>query len=68
MHVAELFGWTGTTPYKKDLGNEAVVLSSEEFKDIGFITIKLPSGKLTELDSDIFPDGDFLIIYPDDLG
>jgi len=53
---------------RKDLSNEAVVLSSEEFKDIGYLTIKLPSGKLSELDAEDFPDNDFLIIYPEDLG
>lgn len=53
---------------KEDLGSKAVVLTLQEFNDIGVLTILSPSGHELNLDADDFPDGGVLIMYPEDLG
>jgi hypothetical protein len=67
----DLLNWLnwseGRALTQEDLAGRAVVLSIEEFRDIGILTVILNSGHECELDSDDFPDDDILIIYPSDL-
>ena len=53
---------------RSDLGRQVVILTSEEFKEIGVIEITQPGGGTMLLDPDDFLADDILIIYPQDLG
>ena len=68
----DIYNWLnssdGRALTRGDLGNQAVVLSSEEFRYIGVLTILRPDGKECELDADDYHDNDVLIIYPGNLG
>lgn len=49
-------------------GNQALVLTSDEFEELGLFDVILKDGTQTTLDPDDFPKDDVLIIYPEDLG
>jgi hypothetical protein len=53
---------------KKDLGREALVLTSDEFEQLGILEIVLPSGEICSLDFDDLKAQDGLIIFPEELG
>lgn len=50
--------------------NQALVLSTEEFRQFGYITILLDNGQELDLFADDFSDDpeDLLVIFPEDLG
>ncbi|MEK7143171.1 MAG: hypothetical protein AAB785_03115 [Patescibacteria group bacterium] len=55
---------------RDDLGNQAVVITKEEFDKLGFLDMMLPDGEIMTFDSDDLdyePD-DPLIIFPEGLG
>lgn len=51
-----------------DLGDECLVLTPEEFQNIGLFDVLRSNGERMTLDPDDFPKDDILIIYPSDLG
>jgi hypothetical protein len=53
---------------KADIGREALVLSYEEFEQIGFLDIILPSGEICLLYFHDLKAQDGLIIFPEELG
>lgn len=54
---------------RRGVGNQAIILSHEEFEQLGFLDVVLPTGETTT----ILPDADAaadqpIIFFPEDLG
>ncbi len=53
---------------RNDLKNQAVVLTREDFDQLGSMEILLANGESMVIDSESLPEDDVLIMYPEDLG
>lgn len=53
---------------RNDLKNQAVVLTREDFDQLGSMEILLANGESIVIDSESLPEDDVLIMYPEDLG
>lgn len=56
----------GASLTKKDLGNQALVLSRSEFEQFSYIDVVLNNGEDIRIDADSMKDSEF-ILFPDDL-
>jgi hypothetical protein len=51
-----------------ETGNQAVILTKEDFDALGCIDFIHSSGERMIIDSDCLPEGNIFVLYPEDLG